>query len=137
MKQPDHIHPPSRSPFRALLTRTDWARALGVRAIWVRALASLLLSLAGLLLGWHLKEAGHPRQLAASQTSPVQTNPVLPELRPMSGPQPAFFGLGTVAEPDIVRVLPRWTAGVLSTGAQRPLDTPDLIRLGRMNLDGG
>ena len=132
MTRPDHIHPPSRSSFRALLIPTDWGRA-----VWVRALASLLLSLAGLLLGWQLKEAGHPRQLAASQTSPVQTNPVLPELRPMAGPQPSFSGLGTVAEPEIIRMLPRWTVGVLPSRAQRPLDTPDLIRLGRMNLDGG
>ena len=102
------------------------------QTLWAHALASLLLSLAGLLLGWQLSDQGHARQLAASQTAPV-----LPELRPAPGPQPAQYGLGSVTEVEPVGGLPRWTAGALPPQTQRPLDKPDLIRLGRKNLDGG
>ena len=103
-----------------------------LQTFWARGLASLLLSLAGLLLGWQLSDQGHSRQLAASQTSPA-----LPELRPAPNPQPAQYGLGTLTEIEPVGGVPRWTAEASPPQTQRPLEKPDLILLGRMNLDGG
>ncbi len=99
---------------------------------WTQALVSVLLSVAAFLLGWHLSEQGHSRQASASQTSPA-----LPELRPLSGPQAGVQGVGTAADPLSAAPPPRWTAGeTLPVQAGRDSST-DLVKLGRMNLDGG
>lgn len=103
-----------------------------LQTLWARALASLLLSLAGLLLGWQLSESGHPRQLAASQTAPV-----LPELRPAPAPQPAVQGLGTLTETPFAALVTGWTILLLPIGPAVHLAATDLTVLGRMNLDGG
>ncbi len=100
--------------------------------LWGRALASLLLSLAGLLLGWQLSDQGHSRQLAASQTVPA-----LPELRPASAPQPAAQGLRTLAETPFVKLTTGWTTPPLPISPALHLAATDLTVLGRMNLDGG
>lgn len=95
-------------------------------------LLPVLLSLASLLLGWHLSESGHSRLASASQTTPA-----LPELRPASSPQPTPQGVGTVPEPLRAAPLSRWTvAAPLFLWPTRSPAT-DLLALGRMNLDGG
>ena len=102
------------------------------QTLWAHALASLLLSLAGLLLGWQLSDQGHSRQLAASQTAPV-----LPELRPAPGPQSATQGLGTLIETPFVTPHTGWTTLSLPISPALHLAATDLTVLGRMNLDGG
>ena len=103
-----------------------------LQTLWARALASLLLSLAGLLLGWQLSDQGHSRQLAASQTAPV-----LPELRPATAPQSAAQGLGTLTETPSVTPHTGWTTLSLPISPALHLAATDLTVLGRMNLDGG
>lgn len=102
------------------------------QTLWARALASLLLSLAGLLLGWQLSDQGHSRLAAASQTSPA-----LPELRPAPAPQPAMQGLGTLAETPFTPLVMGWTALPMPIKPALHLAATDLTVLGRMNLDGG
>ena len=102
------------------------------QTLWAHALASLLLSLAGLLLGWQLSEQGHSRLASASQTSPA-----LPELRSALAPQSAVQGLGTVAETPFAMLRTGWTALPIPIRPALHLATTDLTVLGRMNLDGG
>ncbi len=102
------------------------------QALWAHALASLLLSLAGLLLGWQLSESGHSRLASASQTAPV-----LPELRPAPAPQSAVQGLGTLTETPFAAPQSGWTTPSLPIGPAVHLASTDLTLLGRLNLDGG
>jgi len=95
-------------------------------------LLPLLLSLASLLLGWHLSESGHARLASASQTTPA-----LPELRPASSPQPTLQGVGTAADPPRAAPLSRWTAAAPVVHWPERAAGTDLLALGRMNLDGG
>ncbi len=111
------------------LARQSWHPRLPTGLL--RLLASLLVSLTG-FLSWHLSEQGHVRLSLASQTVPA-----LPELRPAPTPPVSFAGLGGSAESVVA-------APVLSFGRAARLSLPELearppelLALGRMNLDGG
>ena len=99
---------------------------------WTQALVSVLLSLFAFVLGWYLSEQGHSRLPSASQTSPA-----LPELRPVSGPQPGMQAAGAAAVPLTTAPLRRWTAEKAPSVQASHDARTDLVTLGRMNLDGG
>lgn len=103
-----------------------------VQTAWARALVSLLLSLAGLILGWQLSDPGHARLPSASQTVPAW-----PELRPVASPSPTLQGLGHVPEPRVAAPLPHWSVAARPRVQPVHLARTDLVMLGRMNLDGG
>ncbi|WP_189087493.1 hypothetical protein [Deinococcus ruber] len=122
---PDHS-PRSEPPAPAAVWST-----LGWNTYLTRALASLLVSLVG-LIGWHFSDQAHSRLPLASQTSPA-----LPELRPVSPAPVSFAGVGGESEAALPPAAPRYRVAervAVPTLATRPLD---LTVLGRMNLDGG